>query len=281
ILPPDTLALIRVGAQTGNLVEALREAAVLARTRGEAPTINLHGTLTYVLAVGLVLLSISGFIMYWIVPKFRMIFNDFGIKLPEITETVIAGFDGFANYWYLSILALPAGLLLTWLTAAFLLDVLGLGPGWQRRSFPWSSRWTPRLRTPAVLRCLAVCVDAGRPLSHALQSMSDFYLDSGFRGRLVYIFDEVSRGQECWLVMRSCGMLRRGELGMLEAAQRVGNLPWVLRSIADSIERRAMYRFFCLVQLVDPLIIVVIGLFVGFFCASMFLPIISILEKLA
>jgi len=112
---------------------------------------------------------------------------------------------------------------------AFVLDLLGLGPGWGKNLFATSVRFMPRLKTPSLLRCLAVCIDGGRPLLQALGSLSEHHPDASFRSRLAQISNEVARGDECWLVLRACGMLRRGELALLEAAQRVGNLPWALR----------------------------------------------------
>src|SRR5258708_4784723 len=89
ILPGDTVALIRVGAQTGNLTGALREAARLARRRGEEPTVHFQGTIVYVAAVLLALTGVSLFIMVWIIPKYKAIFNGFDVRLPALTELVI------------------------------------------------------------------------------------------------------------------------------------------------------------------------------------------------
>ena len=75
-------------------------------------------------------------------------------------------------------------------------------------------------------------------------------------------------------------MIRRGELTLLEAAQRVGNLPWALRSIADNIERRALYRLHVTMQFFDPALTLAVGFVVGTFCVSMFLPLTELLERL-
>jgi type II secretory pathway component PulF len=227
------------------------------------------------------LLTICSFVMYYIIPKFKVIFEGFETKLPALTESVISISNAGVNFWYLIVLAIPVALVGLWLGTGFCLDMFGLGPGWGRRPFALSLRILPRLKTPPLLRCLAVCIEGGRPIVQALGSLSEYHPDISFRGPLSQIFDEVSRGDECWLALRACGMLRRGEMGLLEAAQRVGNLPWALRSIADGIERRALYRFHLAMQFVDPSLTLAVGCVIGIFCVSMFLPLIELLQKLS
>ncbi len=281
ILPSDTIAMIRVGAKTGNVSGALREAATLARRRSESPVANIPGTFFYVAALMFSLLCVGGFIMYYIIPKYKVIFEGFDTKLPALTQSVISISSAGANFWYLLILGLPVALVGLWIGTAFCLDLLGLGPGWGRSPFALSVRFSPRLKTPPLLRCLAVCIEGGRPLVQALGSLSENHPDMYFRRRLSQIFDDVSRGDECWLALRACGMLRRGEPALLEAAQRVGNLPWALRCIADNIERRALYRFHLAVQFIDPALTLAAGFVIGTFCASMFLPLVELLHKLS
>jgi type II secretory pathway component PulF len=280
LLPSDTLAMIRVGAKTDNLAGALREAALLARRRSENPIVNIHGTMIYMTAVMFALIACTGFIMYYIVPKYKVIFDQFGVPLPDLTRSMIAISDAGVNYWYLIALGIPLALVGLWFGTAFVLDVLGLGPGTGRNSFSLLLQMSPRLKTPPLLRCLAVCIEGGRPLIQALDSLYETHPDTPFRSRLSQIYNEVARGDECWFVLRACGMLRRGEMGLLEAAQRVGNLPWALRSIADNIERRALYRFHVAIQFVDPALTLAVGLVIGAFCASLFLPLTELVHTL-
>ncbi|HEY3969159.1 MAG TPA: type II secretion system F family protein [Planctomycetaceae bacterium] len=281
ILPSDTIALIRVGAKTGNLSGALREAAMLARRRGESPVANIIGTFFHVGLVMFALTCIGGAVMYYVIPKYKAIFNGFNVKMPVLTESMISVGNAGANFWYLIVLGVPLALAGLWIGTAFCFDLLGLGPWWGRNPFAASVRFSPRLKTPPLLRCLAVCIEGGRPLTQALSSLSENHPDFFFRRQLSLIFDDVARGDECWLALRGCGMLHRGEPDLLEAAQRVGNLPWTLRSMADNIERRALYRFQIAMQFIDPALTLAAGFVIATFCVSMFLPLIELLDKLS
>lgn len=281
ILPDDTLALIRVGAKTGNLSGALREAAMLARRRGDAPVVGIHGALFYMSVVLFCLTSVGGFIMYYIIPKYKAIFEGFDVKLPALTQSMISIGNAGSDFWFLIVILVPVAIVGLWMATGFGLDMLGLGPASGRNPFKVSIRLWPRLKTPPLLRCLAVCIEAGRPLTHALASLSENHPNLAYRGQMAHIYDEVARGDECWLALQAFGMLRRGEPALLEAAERVGNLPWALRGIADRIERRALYRFCVLTQLIDPALTVAAGAVIGLFCVSLFLPLIELLDKLS
>jgi type II secretory pathway component PulF len=278
VLPEDTLALIRVGAQTGNMSGALRDAAAMARRRSEMTGPSYQGMLVYFCVLFGLLAIIASFLMIWVIPKFKAIFEGFEVKMPWLTETVINVSDYGAMYWYLAIL-FPLTFVGLWMVFSARLETLGWGPVWAQPLKRFSHRL--RLRAPHVLRCLSVAVDAGRPLTHALAVLASRHPDKLLRLRMEILAGDVEQGDNCWFAMSRSHLLRHSEATLLEAAQRVGNLAWALRSLADGIERRAEYRFQLLIEFVHPALMVVVGTIVGTFCVSMFLPLIELLRKLS
>jgi type II secretory pathway component PulF len=279
LLPGDTVALIRVGAQTGNLSGALREAAGLARRRSENNGMRFQGTLLYLCGLLFILAVISSFIMIWIIPKFKAIFQGFETRLPPLTEAVIQACDLGAAYWYLAV-AFPLAIAAMWLVPSAVAEAMGWAPAWGRPG-RLSYYYFPRFKTPHILRCLSIAVDAGRPLSDALAALAARHADKLLRLRATVLADEIGRGNDCWQSLYRARMLRPGEAAMLEAAERVGNLAWALRGMADGIERRAEYRYQVAMEFVHPALILVIGSVIGIFCVSMFLPVIVLVRQLS
>ncbi len=279
ILPNDAVALVRVGAQSGNMAGALREAANLARRRSENTGMRFQGTLLYLCLLFMVLGVITTFVMIWIIPKYRAIFEGFDAKLPALTETVIRASDRWGQHWYL-VIFFPLGLLGMWLAMSISLEALGWGPGWRNPLQAANNLW-PRLKTPHILRCLSVAVDAARPLADALTTIATRHPDREFRLQMKDLAAAVTRGDDCWSVLHTARMLRPGEVAILESAQRVGNLVWALRGMADGIERRSEYRFQLLMEFVHPALILAVGSIVGTFCVAMFLPLITLVQRLS
>jgi type II secretory pathway component PulF len=128
------------------------------------------------------------------------------------------------------------------------------------------------------LRSLGLAVDGGRPLQTALAVLAARHPDRTFRRRIAQVEESVALGVGCWQSLRSVGLLRSGEMALLEAAQRVGNLGWALRGVADSMERRSEQRTRIVVELLRPVGLLTAGTVVAFFVIGMFLPLVKILS---
>ena len=76
-------------------------------------------------------------------------------------------------------------------------------------------------------------------------------------------------------------VIRRGDLAVLQAAQRVGNLPWAMQELADSARRRFMYKLQAIVQAVFPAVLICLGLTVMFIVVSLFWPLVTLIQRMA
>jgi len=279
IVSPEAKGLVLIGAESGNLTGALREAGRQARRRSETNLLRFFGPLAYLCLLTAVMMLISSFIMIWIMPKFKTIFDGFETKLPPETELLILICDWYATY-------IPF-VLLAFLLMLFAMAALALSPTARRLGrklqLPvlFSGFFRLRFKAPHVLRCLGIAVDGRRPLSSALDALATRHPDRLLRAFLAEIADSVGRGDDCWQALRSARMLRPGETGLLDASQRAGNLAWALLEMADGIERRAEYRRHILAEFIQPVVIIFFGAVVGFFCYALFLPLVNLIRGIA
>lgn len=273
ILPDDTLLLIRVGAENGRMGPALRDAAMQFSRHAEAVRPPSGSGLLYLCGLAFVMLTVVSFLMYWIMPKFKAIFDGFDMDLPEATVWLITAADFCISYFY--ILG-PVALLLVLLTGSVSLEFIGRGAGWASPSW-WLTRLFPRLQAPLVLRSLSVAVDGARPLEGVLMTLATRHPDPSLRRRMAQVEEQVALGRGCWHSLLAVGMLRSGETLLLDAAERVGNLAWALRGVADSIERRSEHRTRIIMELLRPVALLAAGAVVGIFVVGMFLPLVKII----
>ena len=92
---------------------------------------------------------------------------------------------------------------------------------------------------------------------------------------------DVQDGRDWVESLYSHGLIRRADLAVLQAAERVGNLPWALREMAESNRRRFAYRLLSVVQTAFPLVIILFGAIVGFIVVALFIPLISLIQALS
>ena len=127
LLMSDATTLVQIGQQSGAVAAALRQAASVEGRR-DATWTNLVGKIFYLVLLPSFGFPVVLFVMVWIIPKFQVMFRNFGVELPELTCWLIGVSDWLIDYWYLPApFVLAAGVL-------FLYMIL--------RYFRWL-RWDP------------------------------------------------------------------------------------------------------------------------------------------
>ncbi|MDR3638651.1 MAG: type II secretion system F family protein [Isosphaeraceae bacterium] len=273
VLPPDAEVIARVGYDTGVLPGALREAAD-ARVALPSTWGWIVARLCYLMGVLLVLQSVIGFISYFILPKFEAIFKDFGAPLPQFTILVIQATHAAIRYGWAS--ALLVGLEVAIL---FLLPLTLVG--WLNVGIPVLDRLFIRRHSALILRALAGVVESGQPLNRAFGTLARRYPRTWVRDQLRMVALDIDRGQDWCEALRNNGLIGGPEVAALDAARRVGNLPWTLRQTAETLERRLAYRMQAWLQLIFPVLVLMVGGVVFAVAVAYFAPLVSLIERLA
>ncbi len=270
LLPPHAPPMIRVGCQSGALAPALRRAAAVNDLNGPV-WMALTGKVGYLLMLTCFGFSILAFVLMWIVPRFTRIFVDFDTSLPYITEQLVSCSQFFVNYWYLFSPLLMLGMLLLLYPAARYF-------GWNPPGLGWITR---RLDAADILDGLALVARQQMPMLDGLDSLAKSYPRLNIRMLLRQAAGDVQNGRDWAESLYSRGLIRRADLAVLQAAERVGNLPWALREMAESNRRRFAYRLQSVVQTAFPLVIIFFGAIVGFIVVALFIPLISLIHALS
>jgi len=270
LIPRDAALTIRVGQESGMLAESLREAVEYQADYDELWD-QIASRIGYVLALLTFALGIVIFVMLIIVPQFQKIFADFGQQLPGITQLLIDASAAVAQAGVLFVLVLLA------MAGIALLAVLRY-MGWTAGALPIFDALGGRLHAAAILRNLALVAQQARPLPAGIATMAQRYPAPLIRRRLRHALDDVLAGRHWCESLAARRLITRADLAVLSAAERVGNLAWALREMADSSQRRLLYRVQAATRLLFPLVIVAFGLLEFLFVAGVFMPLITLIQ---
>tara|TARA_R100001132_G_scaffold27542_1_gene35120 strand:+ start:26614 stop:28137 length:1524 start_codon:yes stop_codon:yes gene_type:complete len=277
LVPQSAVVAIRIGEESNTLGIALRDAAVQSSKYLKNESGNPSGTYlaVYVTVIGTILFSVAGFIMYWIIPKFKKIFMDFGTELPPMTLTVINLSEFIiANFFlFLPVFSVPFTLLI--------LIHIGNYYGWSNLRVPHFTGWFPRLNTPDCLRQIAQSISAQQQPQVALSSASQYHLWSDVKIRSRLVETSVNQGENLWKSLQNAKIISRSEAALCDTAERVGNLPEVLRSLAFTIEQRRTRKLKVLADLLKPVVVCFLGVVVGLFVIALFIPMIHLIFDLS
>jgi protein transport protein HofC len=273
VVSRDALLMARVGHETGRLAPALRLVGG-ARPAQVGAWSAIASRLAYLLVVMLVGESISGFLLYFIVPKFEAIFRDFGVPLPGLTIFLIE--SSHFIIWYSP---LTLSIFLAQIVLLFVLP-FSFG-GWMNYQVPIFDRLLVRRHAALVLRALSVVIEANTSIGLGLKLLAEHYPARWVRRRLSKVSTDVQMGADWIDALWRAGVIRRADAEVLASAASVGNLVWACRELADTAERRQQLRLQVLIQALFPLAIFAMGIAVATLCLGYFIPLVTLIQRLS
>jgi type IV pilus assembly protein PilC len=263
--------LVNAG-ETAGMLDGILDRLATYKEKILAIKSKIKSALFYPITVVVVALGVVTVIMVWVIPAFKTVFANFGANLPAPTLLVIAISDFFVTYWWLLagiIVATCIGLaFLHRRSAAFryLIDRLSLkvpvvGTIIEKATI---ARWT---------RTLATMFAAGVPLVESLDAVAGASGNAVFVAGTRRIQTEVSTGTSLTNAMHNTGLFPSMVLQMTQIGEESGSLDGMLSRVADFFEREVDDAVAAMSSLLEPLIIVFLGVVIGGLVVAMYLPI--------
>jgi len=263
--------LVGAGEQAG-ILEELLDRLALYKEKTLAIKRKIRAALFYPVAIMVVAFIVTTVIMVWVVPAFKGIFASFGAELPLPTRIVIWLSDQFVAYWYglIAVLTVSATLFLrAWKKSAamqaagdrILLTLPLFGPLVKKAVI---ARWT---------RTLSTMFAAGVPLVESLASVG------GASGNAVYheatrkIAAAVSGGTSLTMAMQQVQVFPSMVTQMVAIGEESGALDQMLRKVAEFHEEEVDAGVASLSSLMEPFIMVILGVLIGGLVIAMYMPI--------
>ncbi|HUH92328.1 MAG TPA: type II secretion system F family protein [Casimicrobiaceae bacterium] len=269
----DALYCNLVGAgETSGMLDAILDRLATYKEKILAIKGKIKSALFYPISVMVVAIVVVWVIMVWVIPAFKQVFTNFGANLPAPTLIVIAISDFFVAYWWL-MAAIAVGAVMAFLflhrrseAFRFMLDRLSLklpvvGGIVEKATI---ARWT---------RTLATMFAAGVPLVESLDAVA------GASGNAVYangtrkIQTEVATGTSLTNAMHNTGLFPQMVVQMTQIGEESGSLDGMLSKVADFYEREVDDAVAAMSSLLEPIIIVFLGVVIGGLVVAMYLPI--------
>ena len=266
--------LVAAGEQAG-ILESLLDRLATYKEKILAIKSKIKSALFYPIAIVVVAFVITAVIMIFVIPAFKQVFTNFGADLPAPTLFVMAVSDFFVKFWYLIFgIAIGGtwGFLELWkrsIPVQIFMDRLSLkipvfGDLIRKSTI---ARWT---------RTLSTMFAAGVPLVEALDSVG------GASGNYVYmqatkeIQRKVSTGPSLTTSMQEANVVPNRVVQMVSIGEESGALDAMLGKVADFFEAEVDDAVDALSSLMEPMIMVVLGVVIGGMVIAMYLPIFKI-----
>ena len=263
--------LVQAG-ETAGMLDAILERLATYMEKILAIKSKIKSALFYPITVLVVALIVTWIIMVFVIPSFKSVFTSFGANLPWLTTVVIDISDFFVKWWWAIFLMMIGAFIglriaikrseaLRYLIHRYSLKIPVIGTILEKATI---ARWTRTLQTMFA---------AGVPLVESLDAVG------GASGNLVYIAatkriqTDVSTGTSLTNAMGAVNLFPSMVIQMTQIGEESGSLDNMLGKIADFYEREVDDAVAALSSLLEPVMIVFLGVFVGGLVVAMYLPI--------
>jgi type IV pilus assembly protein PilC len=268
---PLTVQMVAIGERSGTLPGVLLRMAEYTERRIAAQR-NLQQSLIYPILLLVVSLVVTGLLLTIVVPRFSALYAGAHTQLPALTQWVIhtSAFLQSCIHWVCAVV------LATLLLAAYgyrrllpVRDALAMAC----LRLPLIGDILTQAITARCLHTLALMHQSGIPLLETLVCMRRVSGHPAFEAALARIQAAVAAGNSLSAAMREQSLFPSMALQMVAAGEMSGNLDTLCRQAADYYEKALDAQTKLLIRVVEPLMIMGIGLVVGIIVTALYLPI--------
>jgi len=263
--------LVEAGEHAG-VLETLLDKIATYKEKTESMKKKIKKALTYPIAVIVVAFIVTAILLLFVVPVFEDMFKSFGADLPAFTRMVVDMSEWLKEWW--------------WIVLGIIILAIYVFGYFKKRSRPFNHFLDKTLlKVPVVglilnksaiarfSRTLSTMSAAGVPLVDALQSVA------GACGNIIYaeavlkMREEVATGQRLQFAMSQAKLFPHMVQQMIAIGEESGSMDAMLAKVADFYEEEVDNLVDNLSSLMEPIIMVVLGILIGGLIVAMYLPI--------
>jgi type IV pilus assembly protein PilC len=277
VFPAIYVTSVLAGERSGSLPDVLERFITYQKlalaVRKKLIVSLIYPALLICLVIGLVV-----FLVTYVVPNFAELYKNLDAELPAMTVFLIALGTTARNYvlgGFIGLIVAIIGFRYWARTASggeavdrFLLKVPMLGEVWLKYQVAQFSRM------------LGTLLVGGIPLMQALNTAAESLGTPVLKNVLQQSVKLVREGQSLSSSMRTAGIFPSLSLDMIEVGESTGALPAMLTSVAEFYEDDVSTRVTALLSLIEPIIMLIMAVFVGFVLVSLYLPIFSLADSI-
>jgi len=270
--------MVKAG-EAGGALEVILQRLAEFKERAQSLKRKVIGAMIYPAAVITVAIAIVSGIMIFIIPKFKKIFLGFDVELPEITILLLNASDWFATYWWVLLLAPVAFVLMIKLikknkTGAFVID-------WIALKIPLMGAILQKSTVARTMRTLGTLIASGVPILEALTIARDTAGNTVLKRAFDNIHSAIREGESIAVPLREARIVDDIVVNMVDVGEETGALDTMMYKVAEVYDEEVAVAVDGLISMLEPIMVVVLGLIVGFIVIALFMPLVKLLNELS
>lgn len=277
VFPGLYAATLKAGERTGELEEVVRRFIRYQRLVLEARKKTVSALVYPAVLVGLSLVLIAVMAIF-VMPRFQNFYTALDAELPALTKFTLGVSQALQRYWPMLLIVLVVGGWLAWRfkrTERGRLWLAGLG-----LRVPLLGSIFRRLGVAEFSRSAATLLIGGMPLPQTLQIAVGSVGNVKIRNELVPVIRRVQEGQALNEAVADVSAIDALAVDMIKVGESTGSLGAMLSEVADFLDEEVETFLQRILGLLEPLMLVFMGIVVALLLVSVYLPLFSVLQQI-
>ncbi|PYV34326.1 MAG: type II secretion system F family protein [Acidobacteria bacterium] len=273
MFPKVYCATLRAGERSGNLDRVLGQYIAYQKVSRSFRK-KLLSALVYPTFLMVALTFLIGVVVWWIIPKFALLYSDLNAQLPPLTLAVIGFSLTVKRFAGVILIGIP--LTIVGLRAALRAPRMRLLLERLKYRLPLAGKLLLKFSVAEFARTLATLLQGGIPIVSALETTRLSVSSPLLSKAIAQVQEEVTGGRSIASALRLTGFFPAIALDMVEVGEATGALPGMLESVAEFFEEDVNIDLATLVAFVDPVMLGAIASVVAFVLIAFYLPLFSL-----
>ena len=275
--------------EIGGVLDVILQRLANFMEKAERLKARIKGAMIYPICVIIVAVAIVTGIMYFVIPKFKDIFNDFDVTLPGLTLWLIDASLWIAGTPENGEQAIPGYVWIIigpFLIFFFFKLIRKTKPGRAITDIvimklPVFGNLVQKTSVARFTRTLGTLIAAGVPILEAVLITRDTSGNHVYEKSLNQVHDSIREGESVADPLREAKVCDSIVVNMIEVGEETGDLDVMLMKIADNYDEEVDVAVSALLSLLEPMLVVVLGGIVGTIVLALFLPLVKMIESVS
>ncbi len=262
--------MVAAAEASGSLSDMLQKLAEYLDQEAETRS-QIKGAMVYPIIIAVMAVSVTIFLLCFVLPRFTMIFRGKEHLLPTPTVVLMASSAFLRHWWYVLIPALGAAL---WGFYFFINTTPGRA-WWDRTKLilPLIRTLCRSLYITRSLHTMGVLTRAGVPILNTISITAHISGNVLYKEMWLSVYEEVRQGKKIAASLARFNLMPSSVVQMIRSGEDSGNMADVLRDISAFYGRELKTVIKAVTSMIEPIMIVCMGCLVGFIAMSIILPI--------
>ena len=267
--------LLEAGEESGHLEEILQRVATELENQKKLNE-RIKGAFTYPAVISVVIVAVVGIMMFFLVPAMEEIYSEFDAELPTITQWLINISNFMRAYWWLLAVMIASGII----GFKYYIETESGKKNWHlfKLKFPVLGTLSAKIQLTQFNRILALLLSSGLSIIESLNLTAGALSNVHFRDAVLTAREEVEKGVPMATPISRSEHFPLIVSQMIAVGEESGQIDHVLNKMAEYYADEVQVMTDNLTTLLEPLILIVVGVVIGFIALAVYMPMFTLVE---